>query len=293
MSGLDLPSIGYAALAALAFAVANNLQRGAASVVPLEVGGPVRLVLRLLRAPRWVTGSLLGVVALGFHAVALARGGVILVQAVLTSGLIVALAIEAAHHRRWMRGLELGGSVLLVAGVITLLGWGRPGGGLPVDLVVQLVTGLSLAFVAAIGLTMSRLHHRVRLSAVVMGASAGACFAIDAVFLKGLANSADDLDALPTITNLVGFLAASAIGNLIVQRAFQRAPLRLVLPAVTAADPLTAFALGRWLLDERLQGGAGAGLAVALGLVAITVGIVMTTTSGKVATPAPAAAVSG
>lgn len=283
MTAIDWPAIGYAAAAALVFAVANNLQRGAASVVPLEVGGPVRLVLRLFTRPRWLLGSTLALVALGLHAVALARGGVILVQAVLATGLIAAVVIEAAQERTWLRGGELGGAVILVLGVTLLLGWGRPGGGRPVDLSVQLIAASALAVVAGIGLAASRPHHRVRLSAVVMGGAAGACFALDAMFLKGVANWTGDLDALPAVISLAGFTVASVLGNLIVQRAFQRAPLRLVLPTVTAADPVAAFVIGWLLLHERLEGGAGSGTAVAVGLTAIVVGIGLTTTRGRTA----------
>jgi hypothetical protein len=283
MTAVDWPAIGYAAAAALIFALANNLQRGAASVVPLEVGGPVRLVLRLFTRPRWLFGSTLALAALGLHAVALARGGVILVQAVLATGLIAAVTIEAAQERTWLRGGELGGAVVLVGGVTLLLGWGRPGGGRPVDLSVQLIAAAGLAVVAVIGLTASRMHHRVRLSAVVMGGAAGACFALDAMFLKGVANWTDDLDALPAMISLGGFVVASVFGNLIVQRAFQRAPLRLVLPTVTAADPICAFVIGRVLLNERLEGGAGAGTAVVVGLCAMVAGIALTITRGRAA----------
>jgi len=281
--GLDLIAVVLAVAAALIFAVANNLQRGAASVVPLEAGGPIRLVLHLFRAPRWLFGSLLALGALGLHAVALARGGVIVVQAVLAAGLIAALAIEAFQEHRPMRRTELGGSVLLVAGVTLLLGWGRPGAGRPVDLRAQLLSGLLVLLVGGFGLAVARRWPHLRFAAVVMGACGGACFALDAVFLKGLANAADDLDALPVAVNLVGFAVASSLGNLVVQRGFQVAPLRLVLPAVTAGDPLVAFAVGRWLLDERLQGGAWASTAVTVGLIAIAVGIVVTTSSPSTA----------
>jgi drug/metabolite transporter (DMT)-like permease len=246
------------------------------------------LVLRLFTRPRWLFGSTLALAALGLHAVALARGGVILVQAVLATGLIAAVIIEAAQERTWLRSGELGGALVLVAGVTLLLGWGRPGGGRPVDLSVQLIAAAGLAVVAVIGLTASRMHHRVRLSAVVMGGAAGACFALDAMFLKGVANWTDDLDALPATISLGGFVVASVLGNLIVQRAFQRAPLRLVLPTVTAADPIAAFIIGRVLLHERLEGGTGAGTAVVVGLCAIVAGIALTITHGRASIDKPA-----
>lgn len=276
VAGVDLPAAGYALSAALLFAIATNAQRGAAAQVPDSAGGPVRLIGRLLRSPRWLVGSLLAFGALGLHAVALARGGVILVQTILASGLIMALAIEAARERRWMRPLEVTGSLLLVGGVVLLLGWGQPGGGRLVDLGVQVQSGVVVAVVAAVGLAASRARSVSR-SAVVMGAAAGVCFAIDAVLLKGVANYADDLDALPAVVSLAGFVVASLLGNLIVQRAYQRAPLRIVLPAVSAADPLAAFLAGVLLLDERLRDGLLARVAVGVGLVLIVVGIILTT----------------
>jgi hypothetical protein len=151
----------------------------------------------------------------------------------------------------------------------------------------QLIAAAGLAVVAGIGLTASRLHHRIRMSAVVMGGAAGACFALDAMFLKGAASRAQDLDAVPVLISLAGFGVASVLGNLIVQRAFQRAPLRLVLPTVTAADPVSAFLIGRLLLHEQLDGGAGSETAVGIGMMAIVIGIALTTTHSRVAVRRP------
>jgi hypothetical protein len=268
----------------LLFAVGSNLQRGAASVVPLEGGGPIRLVLRLLRAPSWQLGSLIALAGLGFHAIALERGGVIAAQAILSTSLMVALGIEAARARRWLKLPELGGSTLLVVGVLLLLVFGKPGGGRPVDTRVQALAAVILVGVAGIGLLASRLGTARGRSAVVMGGAAGACFAMDALFLRGIAEATGNLDATPAVLDAVGFLLASAIGNIIVQRAYQRAPLRMVLPAVSAADPLTAFVVGRLLLGERLQGGAGAATAVTFGLLAMAIGIILTATGEADAT---------
>jgi drug/metabolite transporter (DMT)-like permease len=273
--------------AATVFAFANNFQRGAASVVPLEAGGPVRLVLRLLRAPRWLFGSLLGLLALGLHALALQNGSVIVVQSLLAAGLVIALGVEAAQERRLMRPAEALGSILLVAGVVLVLAVGRPGGANTVGLTEQLVTAALLGGLAITGFIGFRLHHRLRISALVMGATAGACFALDAVFLKGVADNAGDLDAKAAVIDLIGFAAASGLGNLVVQRAYQLAPLRFVLPAVAAGDPLAAFIVGKLVLHERLQGGPLASLAVTAGLVAMAVGIVTTTTAGTPPAPPP------
>ena len=274
-----MSSVLLAIAAAGLFAIANNVQRHAASEIPLEAGGPARLVLRLARTPHWLAGSALAAVALGLHAAALRHGSVIVVQSLLAAGLVAALALEAWQEHRPMRAGEAAGSGLLVAGVVLVLAVGRPGGGDPVGRPEQLTT---LAALTALGVTAwigFRLHHRVRLSALIMGATAGACFALDAVFLKGLADSAGHVRTLPVLIDLGGFVAASALGNLVVQRAYQLTPLRFVLPAVTAGDPLAAFVVGRLVLHERLTGGPAASLAVAAGLVAMAIGITVTTAS--------------
>ena len=276
---MDPVALGLAAGASVVFAVANNLQRGAASVVPVDAGGPVRLLLRLLRTPRWLLGSTLAVAALALHAVALGRGGVILVQSVLASGLVVALGMEALRERRSLHWRELTGACVLVAGVVLVLAWGRPAGGRPIGLRVQAVTFAVLLLVAAVGLVNSSARRHPNRAAVAMAAAAGGCFAVDAVFLKGVSNWLDDLDALPALTCMAGFAVASFLGNLLVQRAYQRAPLRVALPAVTAADPLAAFLIGLVILGETLRSGPVAITAVIVGLISIAAGIVLTTTS--------------
>ncbi len=70
------------------------------------------------------------------------------------------------------------------------------------------------------------------------------------------------------------------MGNVIAQRAYQRAPLRVVLPAVTAADPLAAFLIGRLMLGERLSPGTAA-LTAWLGITAVVVGVLVTTRSAS------------
>ena len=63
-----------------------------------------------------------------------------------------------------------------------------------------------------------------------MGAAAGVCFALDAVFLRGLTAALSPFDRIGVLINLAGFAVASVLGNLVIQRGFQMAPLRHVLP---------------------------------------------------------------
>jgi drug/metabolite transporter (DMT)-like permease len=277
MSADTLLAVVLSVLAATLFAVTTNLHRGAASAVPLEHGGPVRLLLRLLRTPRWLLGSGAALVALGLHTVALRFGTVIVVQAVLSTGLVLALALEALREHRRPARKELGAWVLVVVGIIALLGLAHPHGGRSIGTTALGMTLLLAVLVAAVGLLVGRTRLPPPAVAVVMGGAAGALFAIDAVFLKALAVAAENLLSLRSLLDLGGFLLASVLGNLVVQRAYQQAPLRHVLPSVTAADPLAASVIGVALLHEHLSPGVLPVVGLVGGLAAMVVGIVAAT----------------
>jgi glucose uptake protein GlcU len=125
-----------------------------------------------------------------------------------------------------------------------------------------------------------------------MGGAAGACFALDAVFLKALAGAEPHLLTWRSLLDLGGFLLASVLGNLVVQRAYQQAPLRHVLPAVTAADPIAASVVGVALLHEHLRSGPLALVGLVAGLAAMVVGIVVATARVRDDDPGPAPAAS-
>jgi drug/metabolite transporter (DMT)-like permease len=291
MSPHALFAVALSLAAAALFAVATNLHRGAASAVPMQEVGPVRLLLRLLRTPLWLLGSFAALVALGLHTAALRFGTVIVVQAVLSTGLVLALALEAYRERRRPHRGEVGAWLLVVTGIVLVLSLGRPQGGRHIGTVAIVASLLTAVAVAAVGLLVGRTRLPRPVVAIVMGGAAGACFALDAVFLKGVAGSAGHLGTWPALLDLAGFLVASVLGNLVVQRAYQQAPLRHVLPAVTAADPVAAAVIGVVILHEHLPAGPLAVVGLLAGLAAMVIGIVAATARvpGGAPGPGPAA----
>ena len=186
---------------------------------------------------------------------------------------------------------EVGAWVLVVAGIITLLSLARPHGGRVIGLEAVVLTLMLAVLLAAVGLLAGRTRLPPPAVAVVMGGAAGACFALDAVFLKGLAGAGSHVLSWGPLLDLGGFLLASILGNLVVQRAYQRAPLRHVLPAVTAADPLAATIVGVAVLHEHLRPGSLALAGLVGGLAAMVVGIIAATAGipGQEPAPSPAA----
>ncbi|CAM5505383.1 DMT family transporter OS=Streptomyces tendae OX=1932 GN=GUR47_33900 PE=4 SV=1 [Streptomyces tendae] len=70
-------------------------------------------------------------------------------------------------------------------------------------------------------------------------------------------------------------LALGVTGLVLVQSAFETAPLRMSLPALTAAQPLAGIICGVGFLGDRLRTDTGALTWQALGLAAVVVGIVL------------------
>lgn len=271
-----------AMIAACLFALTTNLQRVAASSVPAEGSGPVHLVRRLASDRRWLAGGVIGGAALSLHAVALAGGSVMVVQSVMALGLVIALAVEAAREGRRLRLHELSGAVLVVGGVAVVVAASRSADRAEVSDRWAFATSLAVAAATLTGVLASRRRVDVRWGARLLAAGGGACFAVDAVFLQRLADlfahgvapvAGSGVELLAALADLGGFVGASTVGTVAVQRAYQVAPLSVVQPALAAAEPVTAFLVGVLVLHEGVRGGAGGYLVLVGGLAAIISGI--------------------
>jgi hypothetical protein len=166
--------------------------------------------------------------------------------------------------------------LVVVLGVVLVVGIGRPSAtgefrSIGKALVVLVVSAL----VGGAALRVSVRRPRGRRTATILGAAAGVCFALDAVFLRAAAAALSPLDAPVLLLNGVGFAVASVLGNLVVARAYQSAPLRHVLPGLAAAEPTTALISGRLVFGETFASGALTTTAVATGFGLLLVGVVL------------------
>jgi drug/metabolite transporter (DMT)-like permease len=274
-------STGAALASAALFAGTTNLQRVAASSVAPR--GPVHLVRRLATDRRWLAGGLIGAVALGLHALALSLGSVMVVQSVMALGLLMALGFEAVREHRRLLPRKIAGALFVVVGVATVVVLSRPATDATVVTVPLLLAGAGVAVATSTAVVRSRHEVGQRWAARWLAAGAGACFAVDAVFLQRLAAAAGPLlhrhasgeDLVAAIVGAVGFLASSAVGGIAVHRAYQVAPLRSVQPALAAAEPVTAFVLGVGVLGDGVIGGAAGFALLVTGFAAITAGILL------------------
>ncbi|NGO78992.1 hypothetical protein G6045_25525 [Streptomyces sp. YC504] len=273
---MTLPVLLFALGAACSLGFGFVLQQSAARSAPLGDFLSPRLLLDLVRMPRWLAGIALmsGGTALG--AVALSQGEMSLVEPLLATHLLFAMTLV-----RWRTGQPLGrqgwgGLLLLAGGVSAFLIAGHPQGS---DTTVAplrhwLVIGTVLG--TALVLTVFARRFRLGIGPALLGAAGGLLYGLqDALTrISGQRVSEQGLPGLLTAWQPYGVLVLGLAGLLLVQSAFEMAPLRSSLPALTAAQPLAGIVCGVGFLGDRLRTDAGALAWQAAGLAAIVGGIV-------------------
>jgi drug/metabolite transporter (DMT)-like permease len=259
--------------AAVLYAVTSVLQQSAAATVAHDRSLRPGLLLALLRRPRWLLGNLAEVGAVTLQFLALRRGSLVVVQALLVSGLLFALPLGAALHHRRLSRTDWLGAVAVVAGLAVFVTVAHPSSGQePSGVAWAIVLTLGLGVVATLIVRAPRDPGARR--ATYLGAACGALYGVNAGLVKATGHLLDRgaLHALQA-WEPYGVVVLGATGFLLAQSAFQAGPLGASLPAITAADPIVASLVAVLAFHERVAGGApavgiqiGAGLAIVAGV---------------------------
>ncbi|WP_326761271.1 DMT family transporter [Streptomyces phaeochromogenes] len=253
------------------------LQQNAASQAPLGDFLSPRLLLDLVRVPRWLGGIGLMVVGMVLGAIALSNGEISLVEPLLATNLVFALVLSRRQTRQPLGRQGWAGLLLLAGGVTAFIVAGQPqGGDARTDpfrqwLIIGVVLGLALL------LTTYAKRSLLSAGPVLLGAAAGLLYGVQDALTRvsGQRFSDGGWIALATGWQVYGVIALGITGLVLVQSAFETAPLRMSLPALTAAQPLAGIACGVGFLGDRLRTDAGALTWEALGLAGIVVGVVL------------------
>ncbi|MCX4556743.1 DMT family transporter [Streptomyces sp. GTA36] len=268
-----LLSIGAACCLGFGFV----LQQNAASHAPLGDFLSPRLLLDLVRVPRWLGGIGLMVVGMVLGAIALSNGEISLVEPLLATNLVFALVLSRRQTRQPLGRQGWAGLLLLAGGVTAFIVAGQPqGGDARTDpfrqwLIIGVVLGLALL------LTTYAKRSLLSAGPVLLGVAAGLLYGVQDALTRvsGQRFSDGGWIALATGWQVYGVVALGITGLVLVQSAFETAPLRMSLPALTAAQPLAGIACGVGFLGDRLRTDAGALTWEALGLAGIVVGVVL------------------
>lgn len=253
------------------------LQQLAAQRAPLSNFLSFRLLLDLMRMPQWLLGIFLMIFGMVLSALALTEGELSLVEPLTATNLLFAMALS-----RHLTGQRLGwhgwsGVGLLALGVTAFIAAGRPTGGGHIGgplrhwLVIGIVMGVALLLVAC--------ARRLRPSpeATVIALAAGLLYGLQDSLTRtsGQIAEMEGIAALLVHWQPYAILGIGLTGLVLVQSAFETAPLRMSLPALTAAQPIAGIACGVGFLGDRLRVTPGALAWEAAGLVAVTLGVVL------------------
>jgi drug/metabolite transporter (DMT)-like permease len=253
------------------------LQQNAAQRAPLSDFLSLRLLFDLMQVPRWLGGIAFMVAGMVLGAIALSQGEISLVEPLLATNLLFALGLSRLQTRQSLGRQGWTGLALLAGGVTAFIVAGQPRGGTAVSdpfrhwLIIGAMVGLALL--------LTTFAKRSRLSAgpVLLALAAGLLYGVQDALTRvsGQRFSEGGLTDLVTTWQPYGVVVIGVTGLILVQSAFETAPLRMSLPALTAAQPLAGIACGVGFLGDRLRTDAGALAWEAAGLAAIVGGIVL------------------
>jgi drug/metabolite transporter (DMT)-like permease len=254
-TGISAQSIAVliALAAAFCFALANVLQQRVASRLPTAAAFDTCVLFRLARQPLWLVGFAAIIVSISLQAAALGMGRLVVIEPVLASSLLVALALSAWAEHRMMRPGEWAAAIATFAGLAAFLVAAEPSGGRTTAGTLQLgVAAAGALAVAAIATLIAVRLSSVR-RALVLGIGGGVAAGVTDALTKSVAFLAGErqlgvfADFRLYLLALVGLLAYT-----MQQNGYRAAGLAAFLPAFAVLDPAVGSVLGLTIYHEQI-----------------------------------------
>jgi len=244
-------AIALAVAGACCFAVAAWMQQAAVHAAAGGDGLRLEGWLRVLRAPRWMSGFALTTAGAALHACALGLAPLVVIQpvGVVAIAMTTVLAVRSAGGTLTRAtGFAVAASTIGV-GLFVVLAAQRPTvPTLPPG--VELRTGLMTAAVVA-GLALVGAVTGGRIRCLAYAAAAGTAYGLVSVFVHAIAVDVR-LGGIAAVhpAAVVGMLAALPAGMWFVQHAYASGPPQVVVACQTVIDPMLGVAVGLGLLGE-------------------------------------------
>ncbi len=257
------------------YALMSVLQHRAVHGVDVHAVLHPGLLVRLLREPLWLLGLLFDAAAIALHALALALGEISLVQPLTTSGLLLAVPLEALFWHRRPVPREVAGVLLASAGLAVFLLVARPSGGGTWPAFPEFAyatAGCALAVAGCVALARGAAPAP---RAALLGTATGVVYGLTAPLVKiNIGVLAEE--GLPLVFlgwPLYALALAWPVGLLLNQNAFQSGPLSAGLTSLTLVNPLVGTAIGVYAFGEHLRVDGVAPLVETIAITAIGYGI--------------------
>jgi hypothetical protein len=240
------------------YAVATVTQHGVARNLPSERAFDLAVLIRLARRPVWLAGMAAVIAGFALQAVALGLGRLVVIEPVLATGLLLALALAARRDQRTLRLAEWAATLAVVGGLAVFLAVGQPSGGQRTAgaAVLGLATAATVVLVGLCTALAGRFggRHRALLFGVAGGVAAGMT---DAVIKTVTVLAAGHLLGAFADVRLYLLIGVGLLAFTIQQNGYRAAALAAFLPAFAVLEPVTGSLLGLLIYHERLRDGPG------------------------------------
>jgi len=230
-------AILLAVLAAGCFAGSVALQHGAVQAVSDGTSLGIRAWRRMVRSPRWLGGTALGVTGAALHATALSLAPLVIVQPIGVLSLVVTVLLG-----RRARLVAVAAVCAGVTGVVLVAGNAAGDTGTLNPLVVQPFVLVAL-FVAVVG----------RRRCLPLAAAAAIMFGTGSALIKAATGAILAGNVVAGLWPAAESVAAIVVGGWIVHQAYAAGPTTTVIAVTTVTDPLTAVVIGLWCYGEAPQ----------------------------------------
>jgi drug/metabolite transporter (DMT)-like permease len=285
-------------VAALTLGLGYVLQQRVAAMAPLSELLHFQLLLDLMRKPLWWAGIGAMIVGELLAGLALQLATVALVEPLLSTSLLFALAFSAALSRKRIRWQEVGGAVLLSAALGVFIEVGNPHSSPAPDPNPAVIT-IAVCAVVAVVLALVTVGKQRGLvgESVLLATGAGLLYGLQDAGTRAALVVTDQHGIATMFVNpwVYIVIGAAILGILLSQSAFKAARLDYSLPPIAAAEPIAGIALGVSLLGDVVSVSIVGLLVESICLVAMVVGVALIGRSpnlagaGEPISPAPSA----
>lgn len=273
-------------LGALLLGVGYVLQQRVAATAPLAELLRFELLFDLMRRRLWWAGIGCMVAGQLLSGLALQLASVALVEPLLSTNLLFALALAAWFARSRPTAREIGGAALISGALGVFLGLGDPRSGpdrvadpVPVVIAIAVLAG------AVAGCVVMGKRQGLIGESLWLASGAGLLFGLQDAATRAALVEFDHHGVAGLFLHIwvYAVVASAVLGILLAQSAFKAARLDCSLPPITALEPLAGIALGIGLLGDRVSLTVG-GLAAESGSVlAMLVGVALIVRSPSLA----------
>jgi hypothetical protein len=268
----------FSILTALSNAVAVATQH-VASTSATQKTSNWRLFLYLARQPLWLIGWVAMAGSLVFQSLALHFGPMSIVQPLLVSELVIALALRRVWLHQSIRLAAWSVAALTGLSLIVFLVATSPTGG-AYQPTTSVWTAPSVVCLVGVGvlvvLAQRGSPHR---RAALFACATAIAWAIEATFIKATTDVMASIGVMGMFARwpVYALVIAGVIGLFCEQAALHVGPLSVSQPFIVIIDPVVSVALGIWIYREQIQSGPWHVIFGSLAFIAMGIGVVLLT----------------